>query len=69
MIRHIVLLKFKESVTEADKQSIYHELDALKGHVEGIDQAEFEQIAAKAKAECPVSKVLNAEITLETTFG
>jgi osmotically inducible protein OsmC len=41
----------------------------LKGHVEGIDQAEFERIAAEAKAGCPVSKVLNAEITLETTFG
>ncbi|WP_203310234.1 MULTISPECIES: OsmC family protein [Sphingomonas] len=41
----------------------------LKGHVDGIDQAEFERIANEAKAGCPVSKVLNADITLETTFG
>ncbi|KQS76636.1 hypothetical protein ASG25_15235 [Rhizobium sp. Leaf384] len=36
MIRHIVLLKFKDSVSEADKQSIYHELEALKGQIDGI---------------------------------
>ncbi|MGQ7385793.1 OsmC family peroxiredoxin, partial [Streptococcus suis] len=41
----------------------------LKGHVDGIDQSEFERIANEAKAGCPVSKVLNADITLETTFG
>lgn len=41
----------------------------LKGKVEGIDEAEFRRIADEAKAGCPVSKVLNAEITLETTFG
>ncbi|TCP76919.1 stress responsive alpha/beta barrel protein [Rhizobium sp. PP-F2F-G36] len=36
MIRHIVLLKFKDSVSEADKQSIYHDLASLKDHVDGI---------------------------------
>ncbi len=41
----------------------------LTGHVEGLDQAEFERIANDAKANCPVSKVLNCEITLATTFG
>jgi lipoyl-dependent peroxiredoxin len=41
----------------------------LKGKVEGIEEAEFRRIADEAKAGCPVSKVLNAEITLETTFG
>lgn len=41
----------------------------LSGHVEGIEEAEFRRIADEAKAGCPVSKVLNAEITLETSFG
>jgi len=41
----------------------------LSGTVAGIDQAEFERLAAEAKANCPVSKVLNAEISLETTFS
>lgn len=41
----------------------------LKGKVEGIEEAEFRRIADEAKAGCPVSKVLNAEITLETSFG
>ena len=37
----------------------------LNAKVEGISKDEFEAIAADAKANCPVSKVLNAEITLE----
>lgn len=41
----------------------------LKGQVDGIEEAEFRRIADEAKAGCPVSKVLNAEITLETIFG
>ncbi|WP_375395723.1 OsmC family protein [uncultured Sphingomonas sp.] len=36
----------------------------LTGKVDGIAAAEFATIAADAKANCPVSKVLNAEITL-----
>jgi len=35
-------------------------------NVPGIPQAEFDRIAAAAKAGCPVSKVLNAEISLTT---
>lgn len=41
---------------------------SLKARVPGLDQAEFERLAAEAKAGCPISKVLNCEITLETTF-
>jgi osmotically inducible protein OsmC len=37
----------------------------LNANVPGIDQAKFEEIAAGAKAGCPISKLLNAEITLE----
>lgn len=41
----------------------------LKGKVPGADQAKFEELAAKAKANCPVSKVLKAaEITLDATL-
>ena len=40
----------------------------LRAKVPGIDQAAFEQLAGQAKAGCPVSKVLNADITLDTTL-
>ncbi len=36
----------------------------LEGSVPRIDQAEFQKLAEDAKANCPVSKVLNATITL-----
>ena len=36
----------------------------LKGRVPGIDAAKFEEIAQGAKAGCPVSRVLKADITL-----
>src|ERR1700735_884693 len=35
----------------------------LKAKIPGTDQATFEQLAGKAKAGCPVSKLLKAEIT------
>lgn len=37
----------------------------LKAKIPGTDQAKFEELAGKAKAGCPVSKVLNAKITLD----
>jgi len=40
----------------------------LKAKVPGATQAQFAELAAKAKAGCPVSKVLNAKITLEATL-
>ncbi len=40
----------------------------LKAKVPGLDNAKFQELAAEAKANCPVSKVLNAEITLEATL-
>jgi lipoyl-dependent peroxiredoxin len=36
----------------------------LEARVPGIDQARFDELAQKAKAGCPVSRVLNAEISL-----
>jgi osmotically inducible protein OsmC len=40
----------------------------LKGKVPGADQAKFAELAGKAKANCPVSKLLKAEITLDATL-
>lgn len=40
----------------------------LKAKIPGADQAKFEELAGKAKAGCPVSKVLNAKITLDATL-
>jgi lipoyl-dependent peroxiredoxin len=37
----------------------------LKGKVPGADQAKFQELANKAKAGCPVSKLLKAEITMD----
>ena len=37
----------------------------LSAKIPGADQATFEQLAGKAKANCPVSKLFKAEITLE----
>lgn len=40
----------------------------MQAHIPGIDQAKFEEIANKAKIGCPVSKLLNADITLDATL-
>jgi lipoyl-dependent peroxiredoxin len=37
----------------------------LRAAIPGVDQAKFEELAGKAKAGCPVSKLLNAKITLD----
>src|SRR5690349_444528 len=36
----------------------------LRGRVPGIDRAQFDEIADKAKAGCPVSRVLKAQVSL-----
>ncbi|MFC6101943.1 OsmC family protein [Olivibacter domesticus] len=40
----------------------------LKGEVEGITEAEFKEIAQKAKEICPISKLLNTNITLDASL-
>jgi osmotically inducible protein OsmC len=40
----------------------------LKAKVPGLTRDEFQQLAEEAKATCPVSKVLNAEITLKAAL-
>lgn len=45
---------------------VHLEMDAT---VPNIENEKFQEIAAGAKANCPVSKVLNAEITLTATLN
>ncbi|MAF88255.1 MAG: OsmC family peroxiredoxin, partial [Pseudomonas sp.] len=39
-----------------------------KARIPGADDAQFQQIANQAKEGCPVSKVLNARISLNATL-
>lgn len=41
----------------------------LKATVPGIERSQFDQIAQAAKTGCPVSKLFNAEITLDATLA
>ena len=40
----------------------------VRARVPGLDQKTFDELAAQAKAGCPVSKVLNAKITMLATL-
>ena len=42
---------------------------STKAKVPEMEQAKFEELAADAKANCPISKLLDTEITLETRFS
>ena len=41
---------------------------STKGKVPGMDRPTFEKLAQEAKDGCPISKLLDAEITLDTKF-
>jgi osmotically inducible protein OsmC len=41
----------------------------LNANVPGIDRGQFEELARAAEKNCPVSKVLNAEITMNFTLA
>jgi osmotically inducible protein OsmC len=41
----------------------------MQARIPNIDQAAFESIANKAKAGCPISKLLNADISLNATLS
>ncbi len=40
----------------------------VSARVPGMDEAKFLEVADKAKVGCPVSKLLNAEITMDATL-
>ena len=51
-----------------DNGVISHSHLELRAQVPGISQAQFEELVADAKANCPVSKVLNLEISYTATL-
>jgi osmotically inducible protein OsmC len=65
-------LDTKAAVTldkDGDGFSITKSALTLTAEIPGISQEEFDKITAGAKAGCPVSKVLNCEITLDATLA
>lgn len=40
----------------------------LRGKVPGISNEKFQEVAAQAKAGCPISKLLNATLSLDATL-
>ena len=41
----------------------------MRAQVPGIERDKFAELARAAEKNCPVSKVLNAEITMDFTLG
>ena len=41
----------------------------VRASVPGIDEAKFNECAADAKANCPISKLLNTNITIEAKLS
>ncbi len=41
----------------------------VKGNVPGIDEAKWNECVTKAEQECPISKLLNTEISSEATLN
>ena len=41
----------------------------LRAQVDGIDRAEFDRLTQVAKENCPLSKAIDAEITLDASLG
>ncbi|APS39729.1 MULTISPECIES: OsmC family protein [Salegentibacter] len=58
-------LETKSEITFADGAVKKSHL-ILKAKVKGIEKTQFEKIAKDAKDNCPISKLLNTEITLES---
>ena len=54
---------------EGDGFKISRSALTLRAKVPGIDAAKFAEIARAAETGCPVSKVLNAEITLDAQLA
>lgn len=51
-----------------DNGTITHSNLTLRAQVPGVEQAQFDELVADAKANCPISKLLNAEVTLGATL-
>lgn len=53
---------------DGDSFKVTHSDLKLTGRVPGMSEADFKRVAEQAKTGCPISKLLNCEITLETQF-
>ncbi len=65
-------LETKCSVTlepDGDGFTVTKSALSLSAKVPGIEEAQFRSLANGAKAGCPISKLLNCEITLEIEFA
>lgn len=60
-------LDAEATLTFEDGAITHIQLD-LSGKVPGIDAGEFEKIAGKAKEICPISKLLDTDISLSVTL-
>lgn len=60
-------LNTKAKVTLEDGTITLIQLE-LEGKVPGISEEQFQELAQKAKAICPISKLLNTEITLSISL-
>lgn len=56
------------AVVSLESGSITSSALTLKAKIPGISQEQFDQAAEKAKATCPISKLLNTELSLEKTL-
>ena len=54
---------------EGDGFTVTKSALTLTAVIPGIDQATFDELVGNAKTGCPISKVLRAEITLESTLS
>jgi len=61
-------IETKATVTLADGAVTESHLE-VKATVPGIDAAKFAEAAADAKANCPISKLLNTKITMEASLA
>lgn len=57
-----------EVTMDPDKLELVSSHLVLKAKIPNIDEAKFKEIANAAKENCPISKVLNLDITLEATL-
>jgi osmotically inducible protein OsmC len=61
------------AVLTMENEGVHWTITAIKlevrGTVPGIEADKFQELAQAAKAGCPVSKVLNAEITLDAQLA
>ena len=62
-----------ESVVTLDKDGDGFKVSSsaltLRARIPNIDQGKFDELARKAKEGCPISKLLNAEITLNASLS